>query len=164
MTRTRSWIRVALVAAATAVGTSALTVAAAAQGSGPAEAPDVYTLSSGRITGAVGVVTALVGAIIGGLALARPGRRGAPGGRRRAVVAVVLGLAGVVVGGMVVATAQAGVGTGHGLGGGIVAIGVGVLGAALGGLALLRARTNRASHPVELSRGHAERPPREGGG
>jgi hypothetical protein len=50
------------------------------------------------------------------------------------------GMSGAVMGGLVVATADGGLGTGNGLGGGIVAMTVGLIGIALGGLALARSR------------------------
>ena len=55
-------------------------------------------------------------------------------------MALVLGPIGLVIGGLVVATADGGLGTGNGLGGGIVAMMVGLIGMALGGLALIRSR------------------------
>jgi hypothetical protein len=52
-----------------------------------------------------GAVTGLIGAVIGGLALARAaGRFGVGSGRRGAIVALVLGPIGLVIGGVVVAT------------------------------------------------------------
>ena len=47
---------------------------------------------------------------------------------------------GLVVGGLVVATANGGLGTGNGLGGGVVAMILGLIGMVLGGLALARSR------------------------
>lgn len=83
----------------------------------------------------------LIGAVIGGLALARAARNiGAGTGRRGAIVALVLGPIGLIAGGLVVATADGGLGTGNGLGGGVVAMMVGLVGMVLGGLALARSR------------------------
>jgi hypothetical protein len=113
----------------------------AAYGSVQPAAASVYTMSPGRIGASVAAVVGLIGAIIGGLALARSaGRIGTGNGRRGAIVALVLGPIGLVIGGLVVATADGGVGTGNGLGGGIVAMTVGLIGMALGGLALVRSR------------------------
>src|SRR5262245_51745811 len=78
-------------------------------------AASVYSLSSGRIVAGLAVVVGLIGAIIGVLAVAR-------NGRRRAIVALMLGPISAVVGAAVVATAEGGLGTGHGVGGGVVAI------------------------------------------
>ena len=101
----------------------------------------VYTLTPERIAATVAVVVGLIGAVIGGLAVARSaGRIGTGNGRRGAIVALVLGPIGLVIGGLVVATADGGLGTGNGLGGGIVAMMVGLIGMALGGLALARSR------------------------
>ncbi|MGC7101720.1 DUF6223 family protein [Amycolatopsis lurida] len=94
-------------------------------------AADVYALSAGRIGAFAGGLLGLLGVIIGGFALARAWRRGA-------VIAVAAGITGMAVGGLVVLTAEGGVGTGNGLGGGVVALVVGLLGAALGGVALTR--------------------------
>ena len=51
-----------------------------------------------------------------------------------------MGPIGLVIGGLVVATAEGGLGTGNGRGGGVVAMVVGLIGMALGGLALARSR------------------------
>lgn len=104
---------------------AAFALPAAAQSEGP-----VRGLTPDRATATVGIVLALVGAVLGGTQWA---------GARRGVAVVALGasVVGAVVGGVVVATAEGGLGTGHGLGGGVVAIVVGVVGVALG---LRRAR------------------------
>jgi hypothetical protein len=78
----------------------------------------VYTMSPGRIGSIVAGVVGLIGAVIGGRALARSaGRTGADNGRRGAIVALVLGPIGLAIGGLVVATAKGGAGTGNGVGG-----------------------------------------------
>ena len=130
-----------LLAAAALVGGFGLAAPAAAHVSAQPAAVSVYTMSPGRIGAIVAIVVGLIGAAIGGRALARSaGRIGTGNGRRGAIVALVLGPIGLVIGGLVVATADGGLGTGHGLGGGIVAIIVGLIGMALGGLALARSR------------------------
>jgi hypothetical protein len=127
-----------LLAAAMVVG---LAAPAAAQVSDQPPAVSVYTLTPERIAATVAAVLGLIGAVIGGLALARSaGRIGTGNGRRGAIVALVLGPIGLVIGGLVAATADGGLGTGNGLGGGIVAMMVGLIGMALGGLALARSR------------------------
>jgi hypothetical protein len=129
-----------LLAAAALVGAFGLAAPAAAQVSDQ-PAASVYTMSPGRIAAIVATVVGLIGAVIGGLALARSaGRIGTGNGRRGAIVALVLGPIGLVIGGLVVATAGSGLGTGGGLGGGIVAMIVGLIGISLGGLALTRSR------------------------
>ena len=137
----KSWLvpRVAdLLAAALVVG---LAAPAAAQVSVQPPAVDPYTLTPERIAASLAAVVALIGAVIGGLALARSASRvGTGNGRRGAIVALVLGPIGLVIGGLVVATADGGLGTGNGLAGGVVAVMVGLIGMALGALALARAR------------------------
>lgn len=104
-------------------------------------AATVYTMSAGRIGASVAAVLGLAGAIVGGLALARPASRiGTGAGRLGATVALAAGLIGVALGGLVAATAAGGVGTGNGLGGAYVALLVGLIGVVLGGLALARSR------------------------
>lgn len=106
-------------------------------------AASVLAISSGRVGAFVAATVALIGVVIGGLALVRPaGRRrsGAGNGPDRTVVATALGLIGIALGGVVMATADGGIGNGNGLGGAIVATVLGVIGIALGGLARARAR------------------------
>ena len=94
-----------------------------------------YTLTSRRIAGSLSVVLALIGAIIGGRALARAGN-----GRGSAILALVLGPIALVSGALVVVTAKGGLGTGNGLAGGVVAVMVALIAMTLGGLALARSR------------------------
>lgn len=109
-------------------------------------ASSVYTMSPGRVAASAAAVVGLIGALIGGLALARsPGRMGTGTGRRGAIVALVLGPICLVIGGVVVATADGGIGTGNGLGGGIVAMVVGVIAMTLGWMALTRSRRTASS-------------------
>jgi hypothetical protein len=127
-----------LAAAALVVG---LAVPVAAQVLVQPPAVDAYALTPKRLAASSAAVVGLIGAVIGGLALARSaGRIGAGNGRRGAIVALVLGPIGLVIGGLVVATADGGLGTGNGLAGGVVAMMVGLIGMALGALALARAR------------------------
>lgn len=93
-----------------------------------------------RMAASAAVLVGLIGAIIGGLALARSVRHSGNGGRRRAIVALVLGPIGAVIGGLIVVTADGGVGTGNGVAGGVVAMIVGLIGVGLGWLALARSR------------------------
>ncbi|MEV1331408.1 DUF6223 family protein [Micromonospora costi] len=104
-------------------------------------AASVLTMSAGRIGASAGGVVALVGVVVGGLALARPaGRVGTANGPLGAVVALAAGVIGLVLGAVVAVTADGGVGTGNGLGGAYVALVVGLVSVVLGGLALARAR------------------------
>ena len=128
-------------AAAALVGAVGLAATTAAQVPDQPPAVSAYTLTSERLAASTAAVVALIGAVIGGLALARSADRiGSGNGRREAIVALVLGPIGVIVGGLVVATADGGLGTGNGLGGGVAAMMVGLIGMALGGLALARSR------------------------
>jgi hypothetical protein len=118
-----------------------LAAPAAAQVSVQPATAKVYALTPKRVVASGAAVTGLIGAVIGGLALARSaGRIGNGNGRREAIVALVLGPLALVIGGLVVATADGGLGTGNGLAGGVVAMMVGLIGMALGGLALARSR------------------------
>jgi hypothetical protein len=130
-----------LLATAALVGGVGIAAPAAAQGSDRPPAVSAYTLTPKRITATAAAVVGLIGAAIGGLALARSaGRIGIGNGRRGSIVALVMGPIGLVIGGLVVATADGGLGTGNGLGGGIVAMILGLIGMALGALALARSR------------------------
>jgi hypothetical protein len=128
-------------AAAVLLGAFGFAAPAAAHVSTQPVAASAYSTGPGRIGATVAAVLALIGVVLGGLALARSaGRFGTGDGRRGASVALVLGLIGVVLGGLVVATADGGLGTGNGLGGGVVAGVLGLIGVVLGGLALARSR------------------------
>lgn len=115
-----------------------LTSLAAAQVSDQPPAASVYAVTPERVAAIVAVVVALIGAVAGGFALARP--IGNSAGRRGATVALVTGSTGLVIGWLVVATADGGLGTGNGLAGGVVAMIVGLIAMTLGGLALARSR------------------------
>ena len=121
-------------------GTFAL-ILAAAHVSVQQAAVDAYTLTADRLWATTASVLALVGVVIGGLALARPNSRfGTAFGRLGAIVALVAGLIAVVNGGLVLATADGGSGTGNGVVGAIVALVLGVIGMVLGRQALTRSR------------------------
>ena len=127
--------------AATLLVWFALDAPAAALVSDQPAAVRVSTMTPERIVASLAVVVALIGAVIGGLALARSdGRLGTGNARRGALVALMMGPIGLVIGGLVVATADGGLGTGNGLGGGVVAMVVGLVAMGLGGLALARSR------------------------
>ena len=130
-----------LLAAVALVSGFGLATPVAAQVSVQTAAVKPYTLTPKRMMASGAAVTGLIGAVIGGLAMARSaGRIGTGNGRRGAIVALVLGPIALVTGGLVVATAEGGLGTGNGLAGGVVAMMVGLIGMALGGLALSRSR------------------------
>lgn len=133
---------IGLLAVAVLAGGLALAAPAAAQSPAPPAAVAPYTMTAGRMGASAAAIIGVIGAVIGGLALARSGgRHGNGSGRRGGIAALALGPIGLIAGGLVVATAEGGVGTGGGYGGGIVAMAVGLIAVALGGLALARSRT-----------------------
>src|SRR5918993_2854115 len=98
-------------------GTFAL-ILAAAHVSVQQAAVDAYTLTADRLWATTVAVLALVGVVIGGLALARSaGRIGTGNGRMGAIVALVAGLIAVVNGGVGFGTPRRGPRTGDGGGG-----------------------------------------------
>jgi Family of unknown function (DUF6223) len=130
----------AAVAAAALFGGFVYAVLVAANVSEPA-ASTVTGLTPRRLWATTVAVLALVGVVIGGLALARPvSRFGTASGRLGAIVALVAGLIAVVNGGLNLAVANGGPGTGNGVVGGAAAFVLGLIGLAIGGLALARCR------------------------
>jgi hypothetical protein len=98
-------------------------------------------LTTDRLWATLSAVLALVGVVLGGLALARSaGRIGSGDGRRGAIVGLVAGLIAGVIGGLVLATADGGPGTGNGVVGAAAALVLGPIAMAVGGLALTRSR------------------------
>jgi hypothetical protein len=139
MKRTFALILAALAAAAL-FGGLVHAVLVAAHLSEPA-ATTVYGLTPRRLWATTAAMLALVGVVIGGLALARSaGRIGAGNGRMGAIVALAAGLIAVVNGGLNLAIAQGGPGTGNGVVGAAVALVLGLIAMALGGLAMARSR------------------------
>ena len=130
----------AVLAAAALFGGLVHAVLVAAHVSEPA-ATTVYGLTPRRLWATMAAVLSLVGAVIGGLALARSaGRIGTGNGRMGAIVALVAGLIAVVNGGLNLAIAKGGPGTGNGVVGAAAALVLGLIAMALGGLALTRSR------------------------
>jgi uncharacterized protein DUF6223 len=139
MKRTFALVLAALAAAAL-FGGLVHAVLVAAHVSEPAAAT-VHGLTTRRLWAATALVPGLAGAVIGGLALARPaGRFGTASRRLGAIVALVAGLIAGVNGGLVLAIATGGPGTGNGVIGGAAALVLGLIALALGGLALARSR------------------------
>jgi hypothetical protein len=133
-------IILAAVAIAALFGGLVYAVLVAANVSEPA-ATTVYGLTPRRLWATAIVVLALVGVVIGGLALARPASRfGTASGRLGAIVALVAGLIAVVNGGLNLAVANGGPGTGNGVVGGAAAFVLGLIALAIGRLALARCR------------------------
>lgn len=112
-------------------------VAARAFASGEAGGVDADAFTPDRLVATAGALAALVAAIVGGLSAARAtvGR-----GRRGMIVALVLGSLGLITGLFIIMTADGGLGTGNGVGGGYVAIVLSLIGIALAGLTLFRTR------------------------
>lgn len=105
---------------------------------------DAYTLTAARFWATAAALLGLVGAVIGGLALARSVRRIGNGGRKGAIVALVSGLIAVVGGALNLAVADGGPGTGNGVVGGALALVLGLIAVVLGGLVLARSRRTDA--------------------
>jgi hypothetical protein len=128
----------AAVAAAALFGGLVHAVLVAAHVSEPA-ASTVYGLTPRRLWATTVAVLALLGVVIGGLALARPTSRfGAASGRLGSIVAMVVGPIAVINGGLNLAIANGGPGTGNGVVGGAAAFVLGLIALALGALALAR--------------------------
>jgi len=145
MKRTLALILAAL-AAAVLFGGLVHAVLVAAHLSEPA-ATTVHGLTPRRLWAATIAVLALVGVVIGGLALARPTSRfGTASGRLGAIVAPVAGLIAVVNGGLNLAVANGGPGTGNGVVGAAAALVLGLIAMVLGGLALARSRPSRSTN------------------
>jgi hypothetical protein len=131
---------IAALAAAALFGGLVYAVLVVAHVSEPA-ATTIYGLTPRRFWATAVAVLALVGVIIGGLALARPASRfGTDSGRLGAIVALVAGLIAGVNGGLNLAIANGGPGTGNGVVGGAAGVVMGLIAVALGGLALARCR------------------------
>jgi hypothetical protein len=143
-------IILAVVAAAALFGGLVYGVLVVAQVSEPA-ATTVYGLTPRRLWATTVAVLALVGVVMGGLALARPASRfGTASGRLGAIVAVVAGLIAVVNGALNLAIANGGPGTGNGVVGGAAALVLGLIALGIGGLALARYR-HTASEPGRMT-------------
>ena len=133
-------IVIAALAAAAVFGGLVYAVLVAAHVSEPATTT-VYGLTPRRLWATTVAVLALVGVVIGGLALARPASRfGTDSGRLGAIVAIVAGLIAAVNGGLNLAIANGGPGTGNGVVGGAAAFVLGLIALALGALARARCR------------------------
>lgn len=136
MKRTFARLLTALIAAAILAGLVYLTLRVT-HVSEPAPTT-VHAPTMRRLVATAAAVLALVGATVGGLALARP--TGCFGAARGGLGAVVAGTAASVNGGLILAFAQGGLGSGNGVVGGAVAVVLGVIAVGLGGTALARSR------------------------
>jgi hypothetical protein len=138
MKRTFAVILAALAAVAL-FGGLVYIVLVAANVSEPA-ATTVHGLTLRRLWATTAAVLALVGVVIGGVAMYRANRRIGNHGRLGAIVAVVVGLIAAVNGGLNLAIATGGPGTGNGVVGAAAAFVLGLIAMALAGLALARSR------------------------
>ena len=130
----------AALAAAALFGGLVHAVLVASHVSEPA-ATTVYGLTPRRLWATTAAVLAVAGAVIGGLAVARPASRfSTTSGRFGAIAALVAGLIAVVNGGLNLAIATGGPGSGNGVVGGAAAFVLGLIAVVLGGLALARCR------------------------
>ena len=110
-------------------------------------ATTVHGMTDRRLWATTAAFLAVVGGVIGGLALARPTSRfGTASGRLGAIVAPVAGLIAVVNGGLNLAVANGGPGTGNGVVGAAAALVLGLIAMVLGGLALARSRPSRSTN------------------
>jgi Family of unknown function (DUF6223) len=133
----------AALAAAALFGAFVHAVLVAAHLSEPA-ATTVYGLTPRRLWATTVAALALVGVVIGGLALSRPaGRIGTGNGRMGAIVALVAGLIAVVNGGLNLAIAKGGPGSGNGVVGGAAALVLGLIAMVLAGITLARSRRSQ---------------------
>jgi len=113
-------------------------VLVAAHVSEPA-ATTVQGLTPRRLWATASAALALIGVVIGGLALARSGSRFGPtSGRFRAIIALSAGLIAVVNGGLNLAVANGGPGSGNGVVGAAAAFVLGLIALGLGTLAVAR--------------------------
>ncbi|MFF8937990.1 DUF6223 family protein [Streptomyces paradoxus] len=134
------------VAAAVLIGGFAFAEPAAADPSAQPVAASLYTVSVGRAGALLSALAGLLGAVGGGLALARPTGQGYVGTwarRKGAATALAAGPVAVTVGGTIAATADGGLGTGNGLGGAYFAVLLGLISVALGWQARSRSRRTR---------------------
>ena len=134
-------LALAALAGAALVAALVHAVLVAAHVSEPA-ATTIYGLTARRIWATTVVALALIGVVIGGMALARPASRFGKG-RLGAIVALLAGLIAVVNGWLVLAIANGGPGSGNGVVGGAGALVLGLIAMALGGLALGRPRRSK---------------------
>jgi hypothetical protein len=136
----RTFAVICALAAAAVFGALVHAVLVATHLSEPAAAT-VHGMTPRRLWAGATALLALIGVVIGVLALARPaGRFGTASGRFGAGVALAAGMVAVFNGGLNLAVANGGPGTGNGVVGGAAAFVLGLIGMSLGGLAWTRSR------------------------
>jgi hypothetical protein len=97
-------------------------------------------LTGDRLRALAAMLVALLGVVSGGLALRSAAHTGDWLRRNGPVLALVAGLVGASLGGLLASTAAGGLGTGHGLGGAVVALVLGVIAIGLGVVGRTRSR------------------------
>ena len=111
-------------------------------------ATTVNGMTPRRLWATSAIVLALVGVVIGGLALARPaGLFGAASGRLGASLALAAGLIAAINGALNLAVATGGPGSGNGVVGGAIAVVLGLAALTLGAIAMTR-RTRAPFRPA----------------
>jgi hypothetical protein len=138
MKRTFTFVLAALAAAALFAGLVHM-VLVTAHVAEPA-ATTVYGLTPRRFWATAAAGVALVGVVIGVLAMRPSGHVRTGGGRLAAIAALAAGLIALVNGGLNLAMATGGPGTGNGVVGGAAALVLGLIAMALGGVVLTRSR------------------------
>lgn len=134
-------VRHLLAAAAPAASLGVFALATPASAHVLAQSADsTYGFTPMRGWASAAALLALVGAVAGGLALARSVRRIGNSGRKGAIVALVAGPIAVVSSVLNLAVADGGPGTGNGVVGAGVALVLGLVAISLGGPALARSR------------------------
>ena len=133
-----------ILAASAVFGGLVYAVLVAAHVSEPA-ATTVQGLTARRLWATLSALLAVIGVVIGALALARPAGRFAASGRS-AVIALSAGILASLNGGLNLAVANGGPGTGNGVVGAAAAVVLGLIALATGGMALAR-RQNTGLEP-----------------
>jgi len=133
-------VMVAVLVAAALFAALVYAVLVAAHLSEPA-GTTIQGLTPRRLWATTSAILALIGLVIGAMALARPRSRFAiAAGPYSAAAALTAGLVAMASGGLNLALANGGPGTGNGVVGGAAACVLGLIALSLGGLALSRSR------------------------
>jgi hypothetical protein len=102
----------------------------------------IVAVSAGRLVASAASICGLAGVAVAGMAMRRGTGQPRDGGDlSRPAIGAALGLVAAVGGAVVVFTADGGVGTGNGLGGGVVAMALGAIALLLAGTAGVRRGT-----------------------
>lgn len=132
-------ISIAIIAASVLFAGLVYAVLLVAHVSEPA-ATTVHGLTLRRLWATSVVTLAVVGVVIGGMAIYSRSRSIGNHGRRGAIVALLAGLVAAVNGGLNLVVANGGPGTGNGVVGGAAAFVLGLIAVGLGGMTVVRSR------------------------